>query len=59
MLDCGEPRGVIGYGTSYGSYLAAPIGVLHPERGAGIIPDSAMLDARSPTETARKLHELN
>ncbi|WP_187352057.1 alpha/beta hydrolase [Allosaccharopolyspora coralli] len=42
--DCGVSRAVI-YGTSYGSYLAQAFGVRHPDRVAGMVLDSTILEA--------------
>ena len=55
--DCGVPRAVV-YGTSYGSYLAAGLGLRHPERVAGMVLDSAVLSARDDQVARQTLRHL-
>jgi pimeloyl-ACP methyl ester carboxylesterase len=58
VLDaCGAPRAVV-YGASYGSYLAAGLGVRHPDRVAGMVLDSAVLSARDEQVARQTLRYL-
>lgn len=49
---------VIIYGSSYGSYLAGVFGARYPDRVAGMVLDSAMLDASGQHVSAQALNEL-
>ena len=55
--DCGSPQAVV-YGSSYGSYLAAGLGVRHPDRVAGMLLDSAVLSARDDLVVRQTLRDL-
>jgi proline iminopeptidase len=58
VLDaCGAPQAVV-YGSSYGSYLAAGLGVRHPDRLAGMVLDSAVLSARDDQVVRETLRDL-
>jgi proline iminopeptidase len=46
------------YGTSYGSYLAAGVGVRHPGRVRAMILDSPLLDRHDIEMVRRELREL-
>lgn len=58
VLDAERIEQVIVYGSSYGSYLAAAFGARYPGRVAGMILDSAMLDAASQHVATKHLNEL-
>lgn len=58
VLDAEGLDQVIVYGSSYGSYLAGAFARLHPHRVAGMILDSAMLDASSQIVATRRLNDL-
>lgn len=58
VLDAERIEQVILYGSSYGSYLAAAFGARYPGRVAGMILDSAMLDAASQHVATKCLNEL-
>ncbi|RRD49401.1 alpha/beta fold hydrolase [Arachnia propionica] len=58
VLDAEGIDRVLIHGTSYGSYLAQGLGVLHPERVAGMILDSAMLSAGDMTVVLDELNRL-
>lgn len=58
VLDAEGIDRVLIHGTSYGSYLAQGFGVLHPERVAGMILDSAMLSAGDTTVVLDELNRL-
>ena len=45
MLDDAEVDSAVVYGTSYGTYLAAGLGVRHPDRVHAMILDSPLLSA--------------
>lgn len=55
--DCGVSRAVI-YGTSYGSYLAQAFGVRHPDRVAGMVLDSTVLEADKNETSKANLRRL-
>jgi pimeloyl-ACP methyl ester carboxylesterase len=58
VLDaCGAPEAVV-YGSSYGSYLAAGLGVRHPDRVAGMVLDSVVLSARDDVAVRETLRDL-
>lgn len=58
VLDAEGIEQVIVYGSSYGSYLAGAFGADYPGRVAGMILDSAMLDAASQHVATKHLNEL-
>lgn len=58
VLDAEGIEQVLVYGSSYGSYLAQCLGAAHPERVAGMILDSAMLDASSQQAATRHVNDL-
>ena len=58
VLDAERIEQVIVYGSSYGSYLAGAFGAEYPGRVAGMILDSAMLDASSQQMATKHLNEL-
>ena len=45
VLDDAEVESAVIYGTSYGTYLAAGLGVRHPDRVHAMILDSPLLSA--------------
>ncbi|MGC4943261.1 alpha/beta fold hydrolase [Kribbella sp. DT2] len=49
---------VVVYGCSYGSYLAQGLGVRHPERVAGMVLDSAMVDVGWSAASRGELRSL-
>ena len=55
--DAGVERAVV-YGTSYGSYLAAGIGVRHPARVTSMILDSPLLNRDDIEIVRRELRRL-
>ncbi|WP_158254051.1 alpha/beta fold hydrolase [Cryobacterium sp. Y50] len=58
ILDAEGIDQVLVYGASYGSYLAQGFGVRHSERVAGMILDSAMINAGSDQLSTRMLQSL-
>lgn len=55
--DVGVDRAVV-YGTSYGSYLAAGLGVRHPDRISAMVLDSPLLNADDIEVVRRELRGL-
>lgn len=55
--DAGVEQAVV-YGTSYGSYLAAGVGVRHPARVAAMILDSPLLNRDDIEIVRRELRDL-
>jgi proline iminopeptidase len=53
VLDDAQVRKAVLYGTSYGSYIAAAVGVRHPERVQAMILDSPVL-SNTDFEAARE-----
>lgn len=45
VLDDAGVESAVVYGTSYGSYLAAGVGVRHPDRVSAMVLDSPLLDS--------------
>ena len=58
VLDAEGIDRITVYGSSYGSYLSGAFGANHPDRVAGMVLDSAMLDASSKRATAQELNRL-
>ncbi|BBY84422.1 alpha/beta hydrolase [Mycolicibacterium tokaiense] len=55
--DAGVEKAVV-YGTSYGSYLAAGLGVSHPDRIEAMVLDSPVLSARDIEAIRRAIRDL-
>ena len=58
VLDDAQVDKAVIYGTSYGTYVAAGVGVRHPDRAHGMILDSPMLsahDIHAVREATRRL----
>ncbi|MEI6253740.1 MAG: alpha/beta fold hydrolase [Mycobacteriaceae bacterium] len=55
--DAGAPDAAV-YGTSYGSYLAAGVGVRHPGRVAAMVLDSPLLNRDDIEVVRRELRRL-
>ena len=55
--DAGVDKAVV-YGTSYGSYLAAGVGISHPHRIEAMVLDSPVLSARDIEAIRRAIREL-
>ena len=55
--DAGVDKAVV-YGTSYGSYLAAGLGVSHPDRIEAMVLDSPVLSARDIEAIRRAIRDL-
>lgn len=55
--DAGVDSAVV-YGTSYGSYLAAGLGVRHPERMSAMVLDSPLLDRNDFDLVRREVRRL-
>ncbi len=58
VLDAEQARTAVVYGTSYGSYLAAGMGVRHPSRVASMILDSPLLNRDDIEVVRRELRDL-
>ena len=58
VLDAEEVRTAVVYGTSYGSYLAAGMGVRHPARVRAMILDSPLLNRDDIEIVRRELRDL-
>lgn len=58
VLDAEGLDQVIVYGSSYGSYLAGAFGARHPGRIAGMVLDSAVLDAANQRAATKRLNQL-
>jgi pimeloyl-ACP methyl ester carboxylesterase len=58
VLDDAGVEGAVVYGTSYGSYLAAGIGVRHPARVTSMILDSPLLNRDDIEIVRRELRRL-
>ena len=58
VLDDAGVEGAVVYGTSYGSYLAAGIGVRHPARVRSMILDSPLLNRDDIEIVRRELRRL-
>ena len=54
VLDDAAVEQAVVYGTSYGSYLAAGVGVRHPGRVAAMVLDSPLLDRRRHRDRAAR-----
>lgn len=58
VLDAEGIENITIYGSSYGSFLAGSFGTRHPDRIAGMVLDSAMLDGTSKRAASQKLNQL-
>jgi proline iminopeptidase len=58
VLDAEDVGGAVIYGTSYGSYLAAGVGVRHPARVEAMILDSPLLNRDDIEIVRRELRDL-
>ncbi|MDF2824401.1 MAG: hypothetical protein K0R68_1809 [Mycobacterium sp.] len=58
VLDHENVDQAVVYGTSYGSYLAAGLGVSHPGRVAAMVLDSPVLSARDIEAVRRAIRDL-
>ncbi len=58
VLDDADVAGAVLYGTSYGSYLAAGVGVGHPHRVRAMILDSPLLNGDDIEIVRRELRRL-
>jgi pimeloyl-ACP methyl ester carboxylesterase len=58
VLDAEDTGSAVVYGTSYGSYLAAGVGVRHPARVQAMILDSPLLNRDDIEIVRRELRDL-
>jgi len=58
VLDDAAVEKAVVYGTSYGSYLAAGLGVSHPDRIEAMVLDSPVLSARDIEAIRRAIRDL-